>query len=204
MTKSAEYQYFGSIMYIKNIADALEVQFEVFENYKKSTLRNKLVLPCANGLLELSIPIKGGRDIKAIIKDIEIDNTFNWQEKHFKTLVATYNNSAWFQFYEPKLKLLYQQKPVLLIQWNKLCLNFVFEALKINVNMTETENYIPLFQHNNIIDCRSVFEKTSNFSNSAFPKYFQVFEEKIGFQPNMCILDLIFAEGNNAKNLLFN
>jgi hypothetical protein len=34
------------------------------------------------------------------------------------------------------------------------------------------------------------------------PKYYQVFEDKIGFKPNMSIIDLLFSEGNNALSLL--
>lgn len=33
-------------------------------------------------------------------------------------------------------------------------------------------------------------------------KYRQVFEERIGFQPNLSILDLLFCEGKNARSLL--
>jgi hypothetical protein len=52
-------------------------------------------------------------------------------------------------------------------------------------------------------------EKT-DFRNSIRPKhlendptfvakpYYQVYQQKIGFQPNMSILDLLFNEGNEA------
>ncbi len=34
------------------------------------------------------------------------------------------------------------------------------------------------------------------------PRYPQVFEDRVGFQPNLSILDLLFCEGPNAINLL--
>ncbi|MEY4875668.1 MAG: hypothetical protein RL708_817, partial [Bacteroidota bacterium] len=34
------------------------------------------------------------------------------------------------------------------------------------------------------------------------PKYYQVFESKTGFLPNMSIIDLLFAEGNNAMSFI--
>ncbi|MBA2748463.1 MAG: WbqC family protein, partial [Tatlockia sp.] len=33
-------------------------------------------------------------------------------------------------------------------------------------------------------------------------RYSQVFEDRLGFQPNLSILDLLFCEGPNAINLL--
>ncbi|MFL5744953.1 MAG: WbqC family protein, partial [Niastella sp.] len=33
-------------------------------------------------------------------------------------------------------------------------------------------------------------------------RYHQVFEERIGFIPNLSILDLLFCEGKNAQRIL--
>jgi hypothetical protein len=46
--------------------------------------------------------------------------------------------------------------------------------------------------------------KPTNFQEDASVKYFQVFEDRIGFQPNLSILDLLFCEGPNAIYLLKN
>ena len=41
-----------------------------------------------------------------------------------------------------------------------------------------------------------------NYTDFNAIKYRQVFEERTGFLPNLSVLDLLFCEGKNAKDLL--
>jgi hypothetical protein len=41
-----------------------------------------------------------------------------------------------------------------------------------------------------------------NYKEFNTVKYHQVFEERVGFLPNLSILDLLFCEGKNAGRLL--
>ncbi len=54
------------------------------------------------------------------------------------------------------------------------------------------------------IDYRNRFLPKSFQKNSLnwVPKYSQVFEDRLGFQPNLSIIDLILCEGPNAIDVM--
>ena len=70
--------------------------------------RNKIKTP--NGDLWLTVPVihKGRRD--QLIKDAEIDNSTNWQDSHYKSMVSNYKKTPFFQEYHFLLEELYLNK----------------------------------------------------------------------------------------------
>ncbi len=197
-----DYQYFGNINLYKILCKNTNVIFEIYDNYQKSSFRNKMELPSPNGVLQLSIPILGGRGFKGKFKDVKMDNSKPWRNNHIKTINTLYNKSPWFEYYKNELYELYQTEESNLYKWNKICLQWVLKKLKTNAIVAETKNFILEYDNNIFIDCRNNMHNKEDFVNNTLPKYFQVFENKIGFKPNMCILDLLFCEGPNAVNLL--
>ncbi len=195
-------QYFGTFNYIKILFIADELGFALFERYQKSSFRSKMQLPGANGLLELSIPIIGGREQKCAVAEIKIDYSEPWQAKHFKSLVSVYNNSPWFEYYKDSLQNLYTERPIYLWEWNKLCLDWLFARLKKNANMAFYFTIEELANLKEVQNFIGLYASPKQLANLKTPKYLQIFEEKIGFFPNMCILDLLFCEGPNTINLL--
>jgi hypothetical protein len=113
-----------------------------------------------------------------------------------------YRKSPFFEFYELELENIYKTKPEFLFEWDCLLLKFIFEKLNFKMEINFTESFSNLITNEN--DYRNFFSdrknETKNLSNAT--QYHQVFEGKIGFQPNMSIVDLLFAEGNNVYNLL--
>lgn len=57
-------------------------------------------------------------------------------------------------------------------------------------------------QRDNIIDLRDEFSIKRPYSSIDFPTYSQVFDDKLGFMPNLSILDLIYNLGPEAKSYL--
>ena len=51
-----------------------------------------------------------------------------------------------------------------------------------------------------IVDFREAIRPKKPLPDAEFEskRYYQVYEQKFGFQPNMSILDLLFNEGNEA------
>lgn len=154
----------------------------------------------ANGRLSLNIPIRHSSALgtktkgRQKYKDIQIENSFKWQTQHWRAFKASYQTSPFFEFYEDELYPLYEKEFKYLIDFNYKCMEFITEALQIDLEFDKTSEFIlkPSQQEN----LRSLVNaKNDTFRNTP---YTQVFESKAGFLPDLCILDLLFNEGNAA------
>lgn len=177
--------------------------FDLSLPFKRSTFRNRTIIAGATGPITLSIPILGGRSIKLPYKEVEIDYNNNWQRDHFRTLCTAYGNSPFFMFYKDELEKIFEQKPKYLYQWNLLCLEWILKKNKIEVpiGIEEKQHFIA-----KNIDQFTEFlpQNYSSISKDLILKYYQVFEDKTGFLPNLSVLDLMFNQGPHSKQLLFN
>ena len=195
-------EYFPPISSIKNSYPFSHIIFEQYEIYPKASFRNRMIIANANGKVTLSIPILGGRNQRKCYKDIKMDNRVNWRNNHFRNLESAYNRSPWFSFYRDELAFLFNRPVVFLIDWNLLC----YEWLKVQIGRKDmhwslTEEYLKYYDSVAFVDSRQQLSP-SNYEELRAPRYHQVFEEKLGFLPNLSILDLLFCEGPGAIRLL--
>jgi hypothetical protein len=157
------------------------------------------VLAGPEGSVRISIPISGGREQKQLFNKILIDHSQPWQRNHFRTICTLYNRSPFFEFYFLELEKLFQTKVEYLAEWNKLCTLFVLKKLKITDKITA-------FNFENLVDLpTNVQMKTSkkDWQRPIFcAPYQQVFAEKVGFQPDCSVLDVLFCLGPQASHYL--
>ncbi|GAA4276319.1 WbqC family protein [Aquimarina mytili] len=194
--------YFGSITQYAAIAQSDAIVFENEDNYQKQTYRNRTYIYGANGKLLLTIPIKHtGKQGRQLYKDVRIENDFEWQTLHWKSLETAYRTSPFFEYYEDEFIFLFNKKKEFLLDFNYECMQAVFDCLQLESGFTKTKEYIKTPKE--IIDKRELVnakkEKPYNLES-----YIQVFTEKQGFIPNLSILDLLFNEGTNALTYLEN
>jgi hypothetical protein len=200
MSYIVENQTFPCIDYIKILIKETNVKFFTCDRFRKMSFQNRYVLAGANGLISLTIPIRGGREQKSEIGNIMIDNTTGWQNRHWKSLVSAYNKAPFFEYYREQIRALIFNEKTSLFDFNIDILNSLFNILEIN-NKVEIINFK---------DPNTCYRYSPEFLPRSFqdgrghwnPKYPQVFEDRIGFQPNLSFLDLIFCEGPNTLNLL--
>ena len=85
------------------------------------------------------------------------------------------------------------------MDFNYKCMEFVADCLQVDWNFEKTDEFI--LEPTNLKNFRNLVNAKSkkDFQNTA---YTQVFESKQGFLPDLCILDLIFNEGNAALSYL--
>lgn len=197
-----ELQYFPCI---NAIVDAVECGVVFFNNglgFRRSSLRNRMILPGGNGEVSLTIPVVGGRSVKLPYAAVEIDYSNHWQRDHFRTLETLYGNSPFFFHYKTSLKDIYDQKPQFLVDWNASCFDWIVKKMKLNLILVQDSSMIP--QNLNMRE-RIDFYLPSNHDNiekGPFLKYPQLFEDRIGFKANVSILDLLFnlGPGSLKKN----
>ena len=188
--------YFGPISYFSEIIKAENVIFEVHENFVKQTYRNRCYIQGANGKLRLAIPMH--HDGSRKMKDLRVSTDSNWKKEHFKSLVSAYKSSPFFDYYEDEIAQLYNQKIDFLLDFNLKTMEFIHSKLKLDVKFTQTDSYESVLAEH---DFRNKFNSKKE-PEGVFPEYMQVFHEKLGFMPDLSILDLLCNEGPNATTYL--
>jgi len=199
-----ELQYFPCINAMRDIVDCALVFFDNELFFRRSSFRNRMILPGGNGLVSLTIPVVGGRSVKLPFKAVEIDYSSTWQRDHFRTLETIYGNSPFYFQYRDSLKEIFDQKPRFLVDWNAICLDWVIKKMKINLTLLQDGNQL---SHNKETKERIDFYLPSNHDipgKKPFIKYPQLFEDRIGFKPNVSIVDILFNLGPDALNKITN
>ncbi|HTS43205.1 MAG TPA: WbqC family protein [Puia sp.] len=201
MNLLTEIQYFPSIIFYKNSFNITNIVFEQYESYQKMSFRNRCLIVGAGGIIKLSIPLETGRDQKEFIRDVRIAEKQKWRQQHWRTISSCYNHSPWFDFYRDELAHLYERSHNFLFDWNVACFEWTVEKLKWPVNISFTERFLKNYDSPDWVDCRNTI-LPKNYHDVEPVKYHQVFEERVGFLPNLSVLDLLCCEGNKAGDLL--
>ena len=194
--------YLPPIEYLSFFMQTDNIQIEQHENFIKQTYRNRCLIPTANGILSLSIPVKKNGLHNCPIKEIEIDYTQPWQRTHWRAIEAAYNASPFFLYYRDYLEPFFcQQTIAALFDFNIQLLNLLLKLFSIKKDYSFTTEYKSLYNED-VKDYRQLINPKNPQENTNIPPYSQVFSHKKGFISNMSCMDLLFNEGKLAKDYL--
>ena len=175
--------------------------WEVQDNFQKQTYRNRAYICNDRGRHMLSIPIKHrGKDQgRQKYSEVMLDNTYEWQRQHWRTLKTAYRTSPFFEFYEDEIAPLYERQYEYLLDYNLLTIETICNCLQMDMPTERTVIYEDSPQ--NLVDGRFLVnaKRTLNFEQE---EYNQVFSDRNEFSKNTSILDLLFNEGTNALSYL--
>src|SRR5690606_18337545 len=192
--------YLPAVSYFHAIhKEEYPLRLEKYEHYPKQTYRNRTRIATANGVLDLILPVKHGRKQHVAMKDVKINYDHDWQRLHWLSIQTAYRSSAYFEYYEDDFKRLYDTDYEYLFDYNVAQLELVMKCLKLNRTIEFTEKFAKSYD---IPDFRNLIhpKRESVYEN---PKsYYQVFEERTGFLPEVSIIDLVFNQGPQSKNYL--
>lgn len=183
-------QLFPSVNYCSTLLNNSNIVFEQYEHYRKTGFANRYEIRTPEGRLKLSVPLKGGRDQRTPVKDLEIDVKTDWQTHHWRTLVSCYARSPFFEFYAPMLEPLIMRDYRFLIDLQMAAYEFLFRVVRKKplFRLSETfEKTLPSPHE----DARHRFDRHTD-SRIVYP---QLFEERSPFQKNLSILDLLCMVG---------
>lgn len=194
-------QFFGTINYYKILFQYSNIEIEQYENYQKMSFRNRCMVAGSNGVVGLSVPLEKGRGQRELMKDIRISRDGNWRVQHWRTIASCYSRAPFFEYYCDGVHDLLRKDQVFLLDMNLEILDWLKRVLKLPATIRPTSEYR-----------KTVPEGMTDLRNQLLPKnylaapwnlkYTQVFEDRIGFRPNLSILDLLFCSGPETRGLL--
>ena len=189
--------YFAPISYYASVLKSETIFIEQFEHFPKQTFRNRCSIYSPNGIQQLTVPLHERKD-KTLTKDIRISYEINWQTLHWRSLESAYRSSPYFEFFEDDFRPYFEKKFNFLIDFNMEIMQEVLALMKIKKEFLFTSSYQKEFAG---ADLRDSLNK-KNVSVIALPRYQQVFEDRKGFISNLSIADLLFNQGNDARDYL--
>ena len=189
--------YFGPIQWYQKLYHYDHCLIEQCDSFQKQTYRNRCVIATANGTQALTVPIIHNGEL---VKDFRISDHNQWRRVHWNALQSAYSESPFFEYYADDLHPFFEQKYDFLLDFNEAIRQKVCELIDIHPNVEYTTTYhpSPITQHPSpITDFRDVINAKHPQPDEGFtPKeYWQVFQRKHGFLPNLSILDLLFNMG---------
>lgn len=193
--------YLPSVSYFHAIQKFdLPVMIDQYEHFQKQTYRSRTRIGTANGFLDLFVPIQHGRKQRVAIKEVRISYDHEWQKLHWSSIQTAYRSSPYFEYYEDDFHKFYNQKFDFLFDYNIEQLGLIFKILKIKKEIGLTSSFEKEYQDS--IDMRDLIHPKRE---SVYPDpkpYYQLFEDRNGFIPELSVIDLVFNQGPQSKNFL--
>ncbi len=187
-------EYFSKMLVHKE-----NIILENAENFQKQSYRNRATIHSPNGKLDLTVPVIKGSKSHTNVKEVKISYDFQWQRLHIMGLQTSYRSSAYFEYYEDDLNHFYEKKWDFLYDYNEEMLHLILKFLKLKIKYSYTEEFEKTFP--DFADYRnSIHPKRTSIDN--FKPFFQVFEDRNGFLPNLSIVDLLFNQGPQSLTFL--
>lgn len=194
--------YFGPISWYRDVVqnDGPAV-IEACESYTKQTFRNRMQIATANGVQTLSVPVSvpcGGK-----IRDVAVSDHGNWRHQHWEALKTAYGMSPFFEYYADEVQPFFTERWESLFDYDLAITRKMFELLGITKDIVLTTTYHPSpnTQHPSpntpLSDSSRCFYKAERLKEHPTP-YYQTFQRRHGFIPDLSILDLLFNEGPEA------
>lgn len=191
--------YLGPVQQYSKMFHFPEVRIETSENYLKQSYRNRCIIAGANGPLPLSVPIVKPDTLKCLTKDIRVSDHGNWRHLHWNAIVSAYNSTPFFEYYEDDFAPFYEKKYEFLFDFNEELRMLICQLLDIQPQIQYTTSFEADVEN----DFRWISPKQDIADPSFLLKpYYQVFQDKHGFLPNLSIIDLLFNTGNEGILIL--
>ena len=189
--------YLAPVVYYFEMAKAKTIFIESCDYYLKQTYRNRCQIAAANGSMVLTIPVEKAGSGKMLIRDVRISQHSDWQIQHWRSIESAYNSTPFFEYYKDELLPFYENKWTFLWDFNQEIQAKMIELLNLDIQIEPTLEFKNR-QDEKILDLREAIhpKKENKFVNCN--PYYQVFEQRFGFQPNLSIIDLLFNMGNES------
>lgn len=193
--------YFGSVDWYRQLVCAEgDVYIDACENYVKQTSRNRCEIATANGKQMLTVPVTipkpdstlGENTRGTSIREVLVSEHGNWRHQHWEALKSAYGMSPFFDYYQDDIRPFFDEEAFRANNWQRL----------FDYNLTIMRKMLDLIGVKKEIKLTSL-PPTPQQGGRVVPvnvpvHYYQTFQKRHGFIPNLSILDLLFNEGPEA------
>ena len=191
--------YLAPVSHYARLAHSGDCLLEVCDSYRKQTLRNRCQIASADGPQALTVPVEKPLPGQNRMRDIRISDHGRWRHVHWNALKTAYQSSPFFDYYADELAPFYETKWEFLADFNEDLMRLMCSWIDIEPVIGRTESYSSA---ENVSKTRPYFvDETGNSDNlvETSPyinkEYYQVFRQKLGFLPDLSIVDLVFNMG---------
>ena len=191
MTVLLSTTYFGPVQWYQKLYRSDEAEIEQWESFQKQTYRNRCLIAAPNSIQALTVPVE--HTVSPLIKDLKVSDHGNWRHLHWNALVTAYSESPFFEYYQDDIRPFYEQRWDYLLDYNEAIRTKICELIDIQPKVTLTGEY----SRSSDNDYREAIRPKHSAPDPDFtPRpYYQVYQQKHGFLPNLSILDLLFNMG---------
>jgi hypothetical protein len=185
--------YFGPIQWYQQLYRSECVYLDGNERWQKQTIRNRCYIATTSGVQALSVPIVHHTSPVSQTKNILISDHGKWRTEHWNALMSAYSESPFFEYYADDIRPFFEKRYDFLIDFNEAIRQTICQLIDIQPQVEYTTDYVRPCDN----DYREVINAKHPQPDSDFePRtYWQVFQQKHGFQANLSILDLLFCMG---------
>lgn len=196
--------YLAPVQYYAKLYACEKAFVERYDHYMKQTYRNRCVIAAADGPLTLSVPTEKPDTLKCLMKDVRISDHGNWRHLHWIALESAYRNSPFFEYYQDDFRPFYEKKYTYLYDFNEELCTLICRLMDMRPCVERTCDYLSA-EDGQTEDFRDRIHPKRNWREddrfTAVP-YYQVFEERHGFLPNLSVVDLLFNMGPESLLVL--
>lgn len=197
--------YLAPVEYYSKLKAYDKIIVEQHDHYMKQTYRNRCTIAGPEGELILSIPTVKPDKLKCPMKDIRISDHGNWRHLHWNAIESAYNSTPFFEYYKDDFRPFYEAKQEFLADFNEGLCQLVCQLIDLQPKIERTATYQVDFSDQEF-DFREVIHPKKEFrltDPEFIPRpYYQVFEARHGFLPNLSIIDLLFNMGPESLLIL--
>ncbi|MBR5333991.1 MAG: WbqC family protein [Alistipes sp.] len=184
--------YMPSVEYVARLLRE-ECVIDLGENYIKRSERNRASILSANGVMQLTVNVENANRPRQPMRDVRIDYSKRWQHQHWISILSAYKSSPYFDYFAHEIEPFYRREWRYLVDYNMEYLEVLLRLLGASCKPQVAEHYVEAKEED--LDLRPKQKKDSTF---VAEPYFQVFSDRMPFQPNLSVLDLLMCEGKSA------
>lgn len=198
MTPLLSPTYFGPIQWYQKLYRYPQVLIEQHESFQKQTYRNRCLIATAQGIQALTVPVE--HSDKIIISDHG-----NWRHLHWQAITSAYGDSPFLEYYEDDLRpFFFERRWEYLFDYNWDICQKMCDLIDIHPKLTKTDKFVKNIHSTEenpsqepLIDFRDAIRPKNPVPDAEFYllPYYQVFQQRHGFLPNLSILDLLLNMG---------
>lgn len=188
-------RYAGSVDYYAAMLRFGCVGICSFERYdKRNKNLNRMGIVGTNGVQMLSVPLSKPNSSMRV-GEVGLSEHGNWRHVHWGALFSAYGRTPFFDYFADDLKRIYEDRDIITI----FSLNMALHSAIIDFLDLPVETVVLCGKTDcGAGKCADLRDSKFNIDMAGGYGYYQIWQDKFGFQKGMSMLDLLFNEGRES------